>query len=791
MSGVAAASAPTLRPRLRESRLPARRLIAGLVGALVTNAIAAATFWPIYADSSFVVMAVVTGLVAAAIAVTGAYFRLTSIVMLLACLVAFLLLGVPLAVPGSALFGVLPTAGGLRDLALGVALGWKQLLTISLPVGDYQALLVPAFLLILLSVVISLSVALRARRGELAVIPPVLLFLAGTALGPETEFMPLASALAMLAACLLWLVWWRTHRRRESIDRLQRSAATAEGRAWQPERDRGVAALRAPLSALLLLAIAAGAGVAAVTALPPRSDREVLRSAVEQPFDPREYPSPLSGFRSYLQGEAAGATMLTVDGLQPGDRLRIATLDTYDGVVYSVGSDQVDSASGSFTRVPYRLDQSETGGEQATLDVTVGEYGGVWVPTLGLLESIEFTGAGSARLADAFYYNDVSGTAAVLDGLGSGDGYRLESVRPDQPTEQEYPELSPGSARVPQPAVLPEELDVALAGWTRGIDGSGPRLVAMLAGLRENGYVSHGLDDDEPYSRSGHGADRITELLSSPLMLGDGEQYAVAAALMATELGFPSRVVFGFAPAAEDITAGGTDVTGDDISAWVEVDTAQYGWVALDATPDDRPIPEEQPDDPTQVSRPQSVVPPPPEDPEQLDDQTPPETRREDPEEPNVLLEVLLRVATIAGSVLLVAMILLSPFLAVIGAKARRRHRRRKRGSPQERIHGGWSEFRDAVTDHGIDVPATATRSEVASAVGGVQPALLASVADRATFAPATPTQKEADRVWHAVDELRKSLDKGLTRWQRLKARVSLRSMQGYSSGRLRGRGPR
>ena len=31
-------------------------------------------------------------------------------------------------------------------------------------------------------------------------------------------------------------------------------------------------------------------------------------------------------------------------------------------------------------------------------------------------------------------------------------------------------------------------------------------------------------------------------------MVGDGEQYAVAAALMAREIGFPARVVVGYLP---------------------------------------------------------------------------------------------------------------------------------------------------------------------------------------------------------------------------------------------------
>jgi hypothetical protein len=39
--------------------------------------------------------------------------------------------------------------------------------------------------------------------------------------------------------------------------------------------------------------------------------------------------------------------------------------------------------------------------------------------------------------------------------------------------------------------------------------------------------------------------------------------------------------------------------------------------------------------------------------------------------------------------------------------------------------------------------------------------------------------------VWRAVDELQSTLDEGLTLWQRLRARVSVRSLGGYSVSRL------
>lgn len=764
-------SVPIL-PRARKPGRPVFVLV-NTVMLWLTTAIAATALWPIYRSAALVVLVGVALAVGSVLAIIAARFRWPSVTVMLVSVAAFLVIGVPLAVPGKAQFGVLPTLDGLVDLVAGVALGWKQLLTISLPVGDYQALLVPALVLVLVTTVIGLTLALRAKYGELAVVPPLVLFLTATAFGPRFPDRPLAAPLALLVAVLFWLVWFRWFRRRASIRLLA-----------SPSPDRPVAAesgfsgLRTVLSAAVILAIASTAAVAAAGAVPPAADRTVLRTSIEQPFDPRDYVSPLSGFRSYWQPRLLDDALFQVSGLPAGGRLRLAALDTYDGVVYAVGSDTVSSLSGSFTRVPSTVDQSRVRGDQVAVEVTVRDYTGVWLPTVGQLESVTFAGAGATALRDAFYYNDASGTAAVVGGLAPGDRFTLTAVAPDQPTQAQLASLEPGPGSVPAPQNVPEELMAKLDEYTAGIDGAGKRLVAMLAGLATDGYISHGVGEDEPASRSGHAADRIAELVSSPRMIGDAEQYAVAAALMADDLGFPSRVVIGFAPAT------GT-VTGADVSAWIEVNTAQYGWVAIDPTPEAREIPEEDPQDKAQVARPQTVVPPPVVEEERFDRQTTPESQQELPVDLNPVLEVLLTIAKGLGVALLIAAIILAPFILVVVAKLRRRRLRRRAPEVLQRIGGGWQEFEDSVVDHGLSPSASATRSEVASIAGGVQAQVLAAVADRAVFAPDEPLEADADSVWRAVDELQASLDAGLSRWQRLRARVSLRSLGGYSVTRL------
>lgn len=742
----------------------------------LSTGIAASSFWPVYASAAFVVMVVVTTLVGTSIAMVGARYRLPAHIVALMMVLAYVLFGVPLAVPSRALFGVLPTFEGLRDLAVATAFGWKQLVTISLPVGSFESLLVPAFLITLVTVTVSLSLALRSPRRELATLGPMVLFGGGVVFGASTAFHPVWQSLALLASLLLWLVWFAWCRRGiaigETLDRTGAAVSAADSAAGL--------GFRTFLSAATIISLAGAAAAGIATIAAPGGERVVLRSTIAKPFDPRAFTSPLSEFRRYLQTDRAGTTMLTVEGLPPGGRLRIATLDSYDGVVYSVGSPGTGGTSGGFTLVPSVVDQSKIRGTPVSIDVTVDGYRGLWVPTIGALEKISFSGDRAALLRAVFYFSESSGAAVNLEQFSGGEEYRIDAVLPTQPEADDLAALVPGNASVPGPTVIPDELSMALERYLGRAVGAGPQLQAAIAGLREEGYVSHSVGENDRRSRSGHSANRITELFAGPQMIGDEEQYAVAAAIMARGLGFPARVVMGFVP---DQTSEITTITGADVSAWIEVDTAQWGWVTIDPTPPERDIPAIAEESPAQVARPQSPVQPPAEQNDRVDEQQAPASASQDDSAGDRGPDLLRVVAQAGGVSLLAIAIAMFPFTAIIYAKHRRRRLRRRSPSSLDRVSGAWREFADTAIDRGISPAGSVTRSEFARAVGGSQPLILAAAADRAIFAPDDVTAAEVDRIWRSVDELRVRLDSALTRRQRWRARVSLRSL-GVRSGR-------
>ena len=831
-------------------------LRAGLMSALLLLT-ASAAWWPVYEAAPFVVLAVVTVLAGTGFAVLAAARRWSGPVVLAGTVLLWLVLGVPLAVPAKALWGVVPTPDGLLDLIVTTASGWRQLLTIELPVGDYQALLVPVFVLLLVCSVVATTVGARGGRwAALMVVFPTAVLIAGIVFGGSVAFAPVVVGALFAVEVVVWLALTAPvppSARMPGAERLGESVASGGGGAG---RDRAAGRERAGrqdrtgrrdraggrsghgessgsggsngrrargrswivVTAVVAAAVAVAGGIALVV---PPGDRVVARDAVEQPFDPNDQPSPLSAFRADLKPPADQTVMLTVSGAKPGDRIVTARMDRYDGVVFDVGGGggsggsagggsasggAADSSGGAlFTRVPERFDGGDPvpgaelpAGPDRTLEIEVGGYRGVWVPTVGSPVSVTFDGPDASALQDALYIGRAVATVADPVGLADGDRYRLVTRDPAPVPAAGLTALTPGPLAVTPGTGVPDAVALRASEWAPASGSPGERLAGILDGLH-GGYVSSGLTG-EVFSRSGHGADRLQEFLTSTPMVGDAEQYAAAAALLAETVGFPARVATGFDIPVTDVagadgSAGSTGsagsvgsagspaaipVTGSDATAWIEVYTAEAGWVAVDPNPEPRPIPDSATDDSTTAVQPPEVVPPASDQLEGPADSAPAQQDDDRPAAPDAVLALVLRILAVAGITLGVLAVLAAPFLTVIGLKLRRRTRRRTRGSARSRAAGGWAEVVDSARDGAIPTPVHATRREAARALGAPEALALAERVDSALYSPVPPSEAELTAIWQASDRERKRLlgDRGLL--ARLRARVSTRSLRTY-----------
>src|SRR6187431_1029686 len=109
--------------RHAESR---RRVVAGTLFTVAIVAIAAVAAWPVYRAPWFLLLVGVSAVVASGIAVLAHMRRWGGWMTAAALAVAFLLFGIPLAVP-SRLGGVSDILQGFAEVATGAILGWKDL----------------------------------------------------------------------------------------------------------------------------------------------------------------------------------------------------------------------------------------------------------------------------------------------------------------------------------------------------------------------------------------------------------------------------------------------------------------------------------------------------------------------------------------------------------------------------------------------------------------------------------------------------------------------------------------
>lgn len=706
--------------------------------------------------------AVVGGLVLGmGAAVLGAWRRWSALIVVAVVVVAYFVAGGALVAPATTVAGIVPTGRTLGALAAGAATSWKQVLTLQPPLGVTGTLLAAPFLLALVGAAAATATTLRVRtpsRAALAATVPAAGLVGAVVLGTRETVVPVAAGLALTVLLVTWAAW---------------RARTL--------RARRVVAL------VVLAGVAVAGGVLGAPVVVGSTPRYVVRDALVPPFDPRDYPSPLSAFRKFVKEDQK--TLLTVTGLPAGARLRLATMDQFDGVVWNVAGDGSAEGSGEFRRVGATI-PTDVRGTTTRIGVEVGGLSGVWLPTVGQATAVTF---GDGSVAGDLRFNDATGGAVLTRGLTPALTYSLDVVVPAVPDDATIGAAGAAPVTLPRLRGVPDAVDAKAADVARNAGTPVQIARSLQKALAEGGYFSHGLTESGDYpSVSGHGADRVAALLGSDLMVGDGEQYASAMALMARQMGLPARVVLGFVPTEDQQQGDTVTITAGDVEAWVEIAFSGYGWVPFDPTPPRTQTP--QRDSTTTPADPQpQVVQPPPAPPEPVaapnDDTEQPQAQ--DSAKPATSGSAWRQVALVAGVASVPIAVLAGPLILVVALKARRRRRRRRDGDVVSRVAGGWDELLDVALDLRSPAPPLATRSESARALAGsfaVPTAAgsraasavltLAAEADATVFGPGVPSDEQAAAYWRRV-EVTAAAMRGTVPWaRRFRSRVSLASLR-------------
>ncbi|MBC7591748.1 MAG: transglutaminase domain-containing protein, partial [Salinibacterium sp.] len=634
---------------------------------LVLTTLGVIGFEPSFGGYGFLLAGIGGLVLGAATGIVTSLFRLGAITTVLAAIAAYFLVGTPLAVPEQATLVVFPSLQSLASLAQGTVFGWADIVTLSTPIGAPQYIAVVPYFATWIVALISTTLATRwltvrprtAWRFGITLIAPVVLYVAGILIGTDEPYQSGIRGIVFGVLAIVWLGWRRQGN----------SVAQAGASALRKRKLAGTAVI---VAGAVVLGGAAGIWVA-----PPNDQRFVLREEIKPPFDPLDYPSPLSGFRHYTK-QVTDEVLFTVQGLQIGDTIRLATLDTFTGKLWNVtGPESSANGSGSFELVGRQLPKPTfvTPVPRDDVTFTIENYDDVWIPSIGYPTDLRFTGGEAETETDGLRYNASTGTGVLTGGLRKGDTYTLDAEAQEAIPVEELADAKIASVDLPSIDGSPDIVTVRAGEYAGTATTPIAQLEAIRQSLTTNGFLSHGRASDSVPSRAGHGADRVTELFERRQMVGDQEQYASAFALMVRSLGYPARVVMGFAPEIVEGQAS-TTVTGDDVTAWVEVAFADIGWVAFNPTPDETDIPQDQVPKPQSEPQPQ-VRQPPRADNDDEDLLSPVELEKSD-EDDNALDFLLPTWVWVLGlGVLIPAALFFIPLL-IIGAIKKRRARKRR-----------------------------------------------------------------------------------------------------------------
>ncbi|WP_243106751.1 hypothetical protein [Actinomyces lilanjuaniae] len=236
---------------------------------------------------------------------------------------------------------LLPDVGTGREAVLNVVTAsvtvWRDSLSLPLPLGSFTAMTVLPWLTCLSLSGLSTRLLLSGRdvlAGPVAMVVP----LVAIAWGGHSPVAPRLLGPALAAGLLLLWSAASLRRRRLRVEEAL-SDTTGSGRPdGAPSASAPVAMSRATRRGAALAVTTTVSALSLVLVVNPVAPtaRTVLRDVLEPPLSLSEYATPLSLVRS-IETDLADTELLTLSGAPEGVRVRIAALDSYDGLAARIG----------------------------------------------------------------------------------------------------------------------------------------------------------------------------------------------------------------------------------------------------------------------------------------------------------------------------------------------------------------------------------------------------------------------------------------------------------------------
>lgn len=421
-----------------------------------------------------------------------------------------------------------------------------------------------------------------------------------------------------------------------------------------------------------------------------------------------------------------------------------------------------------------------------------------WSPSLTLrpIGSTLGPAVGSTIRADVSFLDDnltlvpLPGPPVEVDAAIETDADRTVVRLADRPAPGDVVRIVANA-----PAAASAAVDVGVA--PRLVDEETSGLTQLAEGLAGDGDTLERLGRLETTMREefvldsevqGGGLERaLIDRFLRDTQRGTAEQFATSFVLLARSLGIEARVATGYVAGddGDTVTTPGEPLvlSSADAAVWPEIQLNDGSWIAYDPVPADEaddgapPPPEPQVQTPAAPQPP--IAPPPESDSETIDDGEVIDSASEGAL--SAVLTWAIR-GTFALAVIVVPVLIVAGL--IIGVKYRRRRRRLRAHDPADRIRGAWASATDALVDAGLAIERSNTDSEIAS--GGTpfapdasaQLRRLATMSSSATFGSPRHPDLLADESASCLASIEQAVMVVRTRWQRLRWRLSLRSLR-------------
>jgi transglutaminase-like putative cysteine protease len=650
--------------------------------------------------------------------------------------------------PGTTTFG-LPGAETLDALRTDLREGWELLRNSRAPAPVTNGALLLAVIAVWAMAQAADSLAFQRDASIGAVMPALVLFVVTAALGTDAGRLRWTLAFAVAAVIFLLL-------QHQAL--LERGRARFAGPRVGPGTGFVVAGIAAGLTAVL-------GGMVVAPALPGAGDEAVLdyRGLVDDDPDTYRTVTPIAEVGSKFLRQDRQQLFTVRSPVR--EYWRTAGLDEFDGEAWTLSSGDGEVSEG--------LDES-TEGEDVSQEFEIGQLGDRWMPAAYRPTAVDG--------ADVLVVPRTSTLVIASDSV-TGAEYTVVSEVP--PTVLTPAQLDAAEAPVPPgvapytelPSDFPDEIRAEAESIVAEFDNPYDRAVAL-----DQYFESFIYDLDVNYE---HSNEAMQEFLTE--QRGFCEQFASTYAAMARAVDLPARVAVGFTPGTYDAETGTYEVTTHDAHAWPEVYLSGVGWTRFEPTP-----PSDQAGGADGDAPPASAEEPPATDP-QVPATTAPPATAPPPDAPGTEIEIdppaleapdgddSVHVgwwAAIAfGITLAAAAIVYAAF--VIGAKTRRRARRRGDPDPARAVGGAWADTLDRLREAGLAPSPAATPLEAAQTAGSRAPVdareplrSLAAAYTETQYGPRAPEADDAHEAWAGADVVRAALGRGAGLVRRLRRQL-------------------